>query len=237
MIWYNIMGLYSLYKGSFVTYGLHQSAAVHGIVCFINSFCCLLQVVSLDTLHIDSQPVQYLRYVEWSVCSPLMILEMTLASRLTSSQALPILVLTTAFCLCGTIAAFSVTMWMKVFLGVQGSVYCFIVVYRMWKLTLEKEVRLSSSTGLTQEILNFDNVDVQVAIANLLMASLLWPVFVVTWGLGPDVYKVITPTQELIAESIASLILKTFALSYAFITTSKRTEQCIEVMTSLFRFR
>ncbi len=221
IIWYNILGLYSLYRGSFLNNGSYKSAAIHGIVCFINSFCCIMQYINLDLLFINEIRIKYLRYIEWTVCTPLMILEIALSSNLTSIQTMPIIVLSISFCLCGTIAAMTTIMWFKIVLGVQGTLYCIIVIYRLWKLTLEK--------------IDFATKDTRVAIANLLCATTIWPVFVVTWGLGPDVYQVINIKHEYIIDSVSSITLKTFALSFALISTSERIEKTIEFITGFIR--
>ena len=220
--WYNIMGLYSLYKGSFQGNGSYKAAATHGIVCLINSFCGILQLVNLNNIIIESTSIKYLRYVEWSLCAPLMILEMSFALNFSSVQIVPLIVLTASFCMCGSIAAFPIAMWVKIFLGVQGTIYCVIVLYRMWTNVLEKMTL---------------NIDQKVAIANLMMASTIWPFYVVTWGLGPDVYHVINAKQEFIAETVSSIFLKTFALSYALIYTSEYTEQYIDWVTSIILCR
>lgn len=63
-------------------------------------------------------------------------------------------------------------------------------------------------------------------------ASLLYPVFIITWALGPDIYHVLTMRQELLIENISSLILKTSALSFALVSNSERLEKIIEFITS-----
>lgn len=216
VIWYNLMGLFSLYKGSFIHCNSHKAIAIHGIICLINSFCYLLQAVHMDTLLIKGRTIKFLRYVEWSICSPLMILQIALTSHFTSQQTTPLIVLTTAFCICGTLASFTYIMWLKILLGVQGSIYCLIVVWNMW----------------TFSIRNIPIMRSRVGIANLITATMIWPAFVITWALGHDVYDVISIKHELIVEMILSLFLKSFALSYAFILSHERVEQFIELFTS-----
>lgn len=220
------MGLFCLHKGSLQGSGCMQSTAIHGIVCFVNSFCALLQVANLDSLHFSGNKIAYLRYVEWSLCAPLMTLEVMVSARFTMSQICPILVLTIAFCICGTIAAFSLIFWIKILLGVQGSLYSSIVIYRLWKIALCKQPNI-----------NDNNVEVETAIANLCVTSIIWPIYIVTWGLGPDVYGVLSRSQEVLSEQLASIILKMFGLSYALVSSSTRVESIIEFISSVIRSR
>lgn len=81
----------------------------------------------------------------------------------------------------------------------------------MWKLVLEKRR-------------TYKNIELHIAFSNLIMMTIIWPVFVITWGLG----------QELLVDMILSIVLKTFALSYALISTSKRVENYIENVTLCF---
>ncbi len=224
IVWYNIIGLFSLYKGSLsINNSVYQSAAIHGIVCFINAFCRILEFISFDRLYIGNRSVNYLRYIEWLSCTPLMILEITLASHFSAAQTIPVIVLTVAFCISGIIAAMSNIMWIKLILGIKGSLYYFIVIFQLWKITLKK-----------RDFYTF-NKELQVAFANLIFASLLWPLFIITWGLGPDIYHIINIKQEFIAECITSLVIKTFALSFALISTSQRTEKFIELITGFLK--
>jgi bacteriorhodopsin len=173
----------------------------------------------MDVLHFDGKPIKYLRYVEWSICSTLMLLEMMISSKLSPTQMTPLLVLTLSFCVCGTIAALSVLLWVKLLMAVQGTFYCVIVILRMWRVTLEKS---------TQK-----DIDIDVAILNLLMASAIWPMFVLTWGLGPDVFGVITDVQETLAELIASMVLKTVGMTYAFVSTNERVESFVDFVMNI----
>lgn len=216
MVWYNVVGMYCLNCGSFQNTGCMKSTSIHGIVCFVNSFCALLQVAHLDTLHYFGRPIQYLKYVEWSICAPLMALEIMVCAKFTEAQVCLIIVLTFAFCLCGFIAAFSVVIWIKVLLGIQGSLYTIIVIGKLWSISLDP---------VKQRDCHLNG-----AIANLLMASLIWPTYIITWGLGPDMSDIISADHELIYEQIASLILKSFALSYAFLTSNSSVEGLIETL-------
>lgn len=220
IVWYNFLGLLSLYRGSITTNGVYQSAAIHGIVCFINAFCRILEFIKINKLYINNSSINYLRYTEWTICTPLMILEITLASRFSAAQTLPLIVLSVAFCLSGSIAALTRIMWLKIILGVKGTFYCVIVIFRLWKIILNKRNIFVSKK------------EYEVSLINLMFASLLYPVFIVTWALGPDIYHVINIRHELLIENISSLTLKTCALSFALISTSERLEKIIEIITS-----
>ena len=190
---------------------VHQSATVHGIVCFVNGFCCILQLAKLDTIITPNASIKYLRYIEWFICVPLMILEVALSSKFEGNDIILVVFLSSSFCVSGSITAFATTIMMKIFMGVQGSIFCIIVLYRMWKLVLEKRR-------------TYKNIELHIAFSNLIMMTIIWPVFVITWGLG----------QELLVDMILSIVLKTFALSYALISTSKRVENYIENVTLCF---
>lgn len=219
--WYYIIGLFSLYKGTIKDNDAHQSATVHGIVCFVNGFCCILQLAKLDTIITPNASIKYLRYIEWFICVPLMVLEVALSSKFEGNDIILVVFLSSSFCVSGSIAAFATTIMMKIFMGVQGSIFCIIMLYRMWKLVLEKR-----ST--------YKNIELHIAFSNLIMMTIIWPVFVITWGLGQDVYGFLSIHQELLVHMILSIVLKTFALSYALISTSKRVENYIENVTLCF---
>lgn len=217
--WYNFIGLICLYRGSFQQVGSLKASVIHGIVCLVNSFCSLLYAIDMDVLQFDGKSIKYLRYVEWTICSTLMLLEMMISSKLTSTQMTPLLVLTLAFCMCGTIAALSALIWVKLLMAVQGTFYCVIVLLRLWRVVLEKHIP--------------KDIDINVAIVNLMMATAIWPMYILTWGLGPDVFAVISDRQETLAELIASVILKTVGMTYAFVSASERVETCVDFMASI----
>lgn len=126
-----------------------------------------------------------------------MILEMCLAIDLTLDQSFPVIVLTIAFCVCGAIAVFTTSLWAKIGLGMLGSFYCLVVLFILWSVALSNTTRLS-----------------RCGTVNIVFASLIWPIFILTWGLGPDVYGVMDFRTEFWWESSLSLVLKTVAMIY-----------------------
>jgi bacteriorhodopsin len=115
--------------------------------------------------------------------------------------------MTIAFCVCGTIAALTYLFWAKVLLGLQGSVYASIVIFKLFQSLSREQNRTSTSH--------------RVRTFNITATTLIWPLYVATWGMGPDVYHVISGRREWIIQSIFSIVLKTISASFAILTYSE----------------
>jgi bacteriorhodopsin len=200
--WYSLLSCRCLIKGNKNGSRSQKACLVHGIVCLVNQFCYALKMANLDTIIIDGRPVAYLRYVEWTIGSPLMLMEIAITMNMPSLQMTQPIVLTVAFCICGTISAISQELWVKIYLGIQGTVFFLLSMYIVWNhyITTRKNTQKSMKLGL----------------CNLVIATSVWPMYIVTWGLGPDVYHVISRKHENLAETIASTFLKTSAMTYSF---------------------
>ena len=218
MVWYNIMGLFCLSRYKCESEIARSITFVHGVVCLINGFCVFLGLANLDRMNIRSREVSYLRYVEWTICTPLMTYEMCLASRISKWEINTILVFTIAFCICGSIAALTSYQWAKLVLGVKGSIYCIIVLYKLGYACFR---------GNPSDFMS------RVGYYNFIVTLTLWPLYVFTWGLGPDVYSIISAHDEIYAQHMFSLILKSCAAMYSILTFNFDIEAFEEVIIEL----
>lgn len=201
MFWYASMGVYCLLHPA-TGDGVLRASHVHGLVCFIVSFCCLLSVIGLDSFIYQGKTVQYVRYMEWTVCSPLMVLEMCMASKASIATTFSTVILTFSYCLCGAISVLAHSLWFKVLMGIEGSIFCVIVLQRLWRMSRKERDK---------------DTEEKAGWINLLSASLLWPMFVLTWGLGPDVYGVLDSKVETWVENLMSFTLKLMAMTYTMV--------------------
>jgi bacteriorhodopsin len=110
--------------------------------------------------------------------------------------------LTASFCLCGIIAAITRVLWAKVLLGTQGTIYSLIVIKHLLDHAFQETI-VSRMNRINK--------------VNIITTVFIWPLFVVTWGFGPDVYNIISGEQELIIETSLSLLLKSVSGLYAFL--------------------
>jgi hypothetical protein len=72
----------------------------------------------------------------------------------------------------------------------------------------------------------------RVGWVNLLMTTLTYPIFCLTWCLGGDVFSVISNRDEFIFETCLSLFLKTVAISYTL--TEVEFDKWSEVPQAIF---
>lgn len=198
-LWYNVLGLYSISRVQKTDKVQLKSALfLHSVACFINGFVAFLALINMHVMQINGRTIYYLRYVEWTLCTPLLTYEICKVASMNNHQIMIIVSLTVAFCLCGTIAALTKYFWAKIFLGLKGSVFAYIVMYKLFQvLHLGKE---------------------QVSHINILTLILIWPMYVATWGIGPDVFDIISGRKEWIIQCALSLLLKTISASYAILT-------------------
>jgi bacteriorhodopsin len=135
-------------------------------------------------------------------------------------ETVTIVCLTIAFCFCGFIAALTSLLWAKIFLGMKGSLYASFVIYRLIKVLYQEHSKVSH--------------------INIIMTIFVWPLYVATWGMGPDVFHVISGRREWIIQSILSILLKTISVSYAFLTYEEvdienASNVTFELMQYIFR--
>lgn len=227
--WYNVMSIYCIYKGSTQT-TLEQATLVHGIVCMVNVFIYLAKYQHLGIFVISKREIHESRYIEWIICSPLMVLEIALCSKMSSSNITISIILTIAFCICGSLAAFVHATWIKILLGIKGSLYCTYVIYLLWMTVLRNASATNARITKDKEL--------GVSILNLSMASIIWPLYIITWFLGPDVCNVISIVLENNIQSISSILLKTTAFSYAlvksFIVIDTLSDFLLEIFSCMY---
>jgi bacteriorhodopsin len=151
----------------------------------IAGFCATLMYI-----HAANTFIKYVKYIEWTSCTPLMVYELCIMNSVCQSTKASCIVMSTAFCICGTIAAVNHTIHMKTFLGVQGILYSIVVLYQLWKES-------------------FATAGNRLSIAQLIITSAVWPLYVVCWGSGPDVFMIITLHQETMIYMIVGVVFKT----------------------------
>jgi bacteriorhodopsin len=175
----------------------------------------MLQLIELDNLVLRNGNIKYLRYVEWTICTPMMTYEICVTTSMQHYHIVSIVVLTVAFCFCGSVAAVTPHVWAKILLGSQGTLYCIVVLFVLWKSVLDKD---NDGQSLKKKI----------GYGNLIVTSFFWPLYVVSWGLGPDVFHLISTHHESLIQAIMSILLKTFALSYSFLTFDMTFDNLVE---------
>lgn len=136
----------------------------------VNAFIYLAKYQHLGIFLISKREIHESRYVEWILCSPLMVLEMGLCSRMSPSNITVSITLTIAFCICGSLAAVVHTLWIKVLLGIKGTFYCTYVIYLLWRTVLQNASATNARVTKDKEL--------GVSILNLSMASIIWPIYV-----------------------------------------------------------
>jgi bacteriorhodopsin len=204
-LWFHILGFYSLSRVSKTdNIQLKSAMLYHSLTCFLNGFVAFLVLINMHSIIINGRRLYYLRYVEWTLCTPLLTYEICLVSAINIHETFIIVTLTVAFCLCGTVAALTNLFWAKVFLGIKGSFCACVVMCKLVNVVIQGHDGLSSTDKLNK--------------FNILANTFIWPLYVATWGMGPDVFHLISGQQELIMQSLFSIVLKTLQASYAFLT-------------------
>jgi bacteriorhodopsin len=140
---------------------------------------------------------------------------------MSSYEIKTIVVLTLSFCICGSIAAFTSYQWAKIVLGVKGTIYCIVVLYKLGRALVQ---------GSQRDFMQ------NVGYYNFITTVIVWPLYILTWGLGPDVYSIISANDEEFVQQISSLILKTFAVAYAILTFDFDIEAIEEVVVEIANF-
>jgi bacteriorhodopsin len=197
LVWYKLLGLFAFYnsrKESKITAGV-----LSGFICLFNSFCMLIYILKLKYAYVFSFRITYIRYIEWIVCNPLMIYQICLSSDVSQSESFVLCMLVMAYCICGILCSLTSRNIVKTLLTLEGCVYCVIVVFRLLQLTSKN---------------NEKGRIAKTARVNLIMCCISYPLYVLTWGMGPEIFDVIPLHQELILESSLSLVLKTTATMY-----------------------
>lgn len=198
MVFYGVLAapcLYSMVKRPGI-----RAECIHGAVCMVNVMVCWIRVINYDSAECNGRTIVYIRYAEWLICCPLMVIEIVVASGLSFSRALLSIILCISFCVCGFLAALTDTMWIKCTLGAQGIVMCVLVFVQIYCICMNDGTLHQSKP----------------TIVNAAVTMIVWSLFIVAWGLGPDVLQFIDGPLEIAIEYALSVVLKTTAMLYLF---------------------
>lgn len=217
--WYNMLAVVCFYKGSLYHQHTYNILLINGSLCIIASYCSMVCFIhnSLIVTRIDMFNV--IKYIEWTICTPLMVYNYGVINNLSYSKNIICVILTIAFCLSGAIAGLTKSLIVKSLLGVQGIIYSVYVLYQLW---------MAATLG--------DSALKKMSILNLVVTSMIWPMYVIFWGVGPDVLMIMTSYQENLAENLLGIVLKTssaiYVVSSADIVYKKKTSVKIQARPS-----
>lgn len=213
-VWYNFVGVFIITRVNHSANEREKNVlAYHAAVCLINSLISFASVLNLHVTIIEGRAVYFLRYIEWTVCTPLMTCEMCQSSQMLAYDTTVIVILTIAFSFCGSIAALTKQFWAKSVLGVQGTIYALIVVYKLLKYGFASMVEAPVDEHLQLEC--------RINKMNIMMSAFIWPMYVIMWTMGPDMFGIVSGRTEWIVENILSIALKTICASYTLLTYHK----------------
>lgn len=174
-----------------------ETGAVLGFIMIVCSFCQVLGACEVNTFIVHGDHlIVYSKFLEWTMCTPLwcfLIMDSYGVDPVNTAQAM---LYSLSFCVDGFAAALANHLWLKIWLTCQGCLSCSIVLYILW--VVAKHPPKQS----------------RIAWSNLVLTSLTYPLMTLTWGLGPDVFGVLSHKNEFILETCISLFMKSVALSY-----------------------
>lgn len=209
-VWYHIVGVFIITRINHSTNDREKYVlAYHAAVCLINSLISFASVLNLHIAVLGGRNVYFLRYIEWTVCTPLMTCEMCQSSQMLAYDTIVIVILTFAFSFCGSIAALTKILWAKSVLAMQGTIYALIVMYKLMKY------------GFAHTEIPFDEhmeLERKINKMNIMLAAFIWPMYVVMWISGPDMFELVSGRTEWIVENILSIVLKSLCSSYILLT-------------------
>lgn len=212
--WYNLVGVFIITRINYSTNEREKYVlAYHAAVCLINSLISFAGVLNLHTTTIEGRTVYFLRYIEWTICTPLMTCEMCQSAQMLAYDTTVIVILTLAFTFCGSIAALTKYFWAKSVLGLQGTIYAMIVVYKLLKHGLSPYENPSNT--IVDSHVEYER---RINKLNMMASAFIWPMYVIMWSLGPDMFNLISGKTEWIIENLLSIVLKTVCASYALLT-------------------
>lgn len=187
MAWYTLMGGYCLLTHIWKP-DPHKLFLVQGSLCLVVGFTNLA-ALNLKYLNL-------LKYIEWSLCSPLTILLLCLGGELKFDETISLMLFTESFCVCGALATITDQLYLKILLGAMGSVFSGVVIFRLYRLTRNSENKYVHSLLVT--------------------TACIYPFFIVTWYIGGDVLCIITTDQEYVVQTVLGLVLKSMCIVYLF---------------------
>lgn len=210
-LYYSAMAYYCL------VHNLHKEigpGAVTGFVCLWTAFCAGLALTNTNMMEVDGKRINYGRFLEWTINTPLLTGLLLDGYGVDPVHVYQSMVFSLSFCISGLIASLTRLVWLQVLLGVEGTVCAGVVLLHMFRVARDP-VKKS-----------------RVATVNLVMTVLTWPLFVLAWGMGPDIYAVIDHKHEFVYETSLSLALKTTAVLYSL--TDVEFDHLWEVPSCIF---
>lgn len=195
MMYMLIIGTYSMYKKP-----REQAigvASLTGLVCYISAVCGMFGATENNQLTLaDGRRFLFCKFGEWTANNPLLCCIMCNSYGVCPNKTLRLATLTAGYCLCGVGAVLTSRLWMKLYFLILGCLMCAIVTSKLYVISLNPPT------------------ESRVATVNLWMMILVYPMYVCTWSLSPDVFGVIDTHQEYIAELVLMCLVKTCALLY-----------------------
>jgi bacteriorhodopsin len=236
VVWYNVVGVFIITRVNHSTTDrVKYILAYHAAVCLINSLISFASILNLHVAIIEGRTVYFLRYIEWTLCTPIMSCEMCQSAQMLTYDTIIIVILTLAFSFCGSIASLTRHLWAKTILGFQGTAYAMIVIHKLLKYGTNNNVI---------DTIHDDHLQMEHRInkMNIMSAAFIWPMYVIAWSLGPDVFGMISGYTEWMIENILSLALKTICTSYTLLTyryvdvedTMSRVTDILELVGGIF---
>ena len=212
-------GIYVSQKSSRedVARNLQICSMIHFGVCILNTVFSAIDIIMVTDPSFTFGKINLVRYLEWTICSPLMVMEVCIAQGTPLVQTGFIAILTILFCMCGIITAYTNVMWVKIVVEVNGCIACIAVVYYLWSHTF-----YSFRSGNKRAIAGLFNTGIMVC---------LWPMYVLSWSLGPDMLYKINAKTELLIQNFLSIFVKSMGLSYVVFFSK---EDLIEPFANIF---
>ena len=206
LIWYNVLS-FACFQKSFAYQGTHKElwycTTLHGIVCMTCSFCTIIRMSDIDNVCLDHVCFAWSRYLEWIICCPLLISQICIIGDFPIHTLLEVTTFTTGFCMSALIAVYSNILFGKILMVMQGIFYYILLI-----------VIVFSNLFKTWYTLN--HVYKRAIKTNMTTILVIWPLYVMLWVLGNDIFNVISKESEHNAELVLSIIVKTVGATYVF---------------------
>ncbi|BGP13102.1 hypothetical protein JCM10213_000895 [Rhodosporidiobolus nylandii] len=153
-----------------------------------------------------TRSIWYARYIDWTITTPMLLLELVLATGLPLSQIFTVIFFDIAMIETGLIGALVASRYKWGFY-VMGCVALFVIWYILLVPGRASAARLGSDYST-------------VYLRSTIVLSVLWLVYPVIWGVA-DGGNLITPTSEMIAYGVLDLLAKPVFTAYHCYSMSK----------------
>jgi bacteriorhodopsin len=169
-----------------------------GICCLLFSFSQIIATAGMNTVVLNGRTLCWSKFLDWCVSCPLLTACTAMSYDAPKSVVLNLGAYTFSFCICGLGAALVKQLWIKIVLTVQGCFVAAFVIYELWRIS-RNPVKPS-----------------RIADMYLYTTMITWPVFTLTWMLGPDVFFFLSQKHEYWLETCLSMLIKSVGFCYAF---------------------